>query len=242
MGKVGSTTVASSLIKWGIDCQQIHYLNTKSIDGIERAHISKGLKVPDHVYRSREVLNGDLLSNDDVKVITLVRDPVARNISAFFQNLQKYFPKESLDEIEQDELIETFLKSYSHNVSIDWFDREIKENLHIDVTEEAVDKTKSFFTLKKSNIKLLILKVESTNEEKLESILSFLELNKNHVLTQGNIGSEKSYSKLYRGFKEKIVLPKEYLDKMYNSKLISHLYTSEEILTMRNKWEKTAES
>jgi hypothetical protein len=236
MGKVGSTTIKHTLDYYAISNYQIHYLNEKTLDRIEARHLEKDLKVPLHIRRSKDVLEQGLLEEKPIKVISLVRDPVARNISAFFQNIESYFTKSELQAIDIETLIETFLNEYPHHISINWFEKELQANLDIDVCDIVDDKNQAYFTTKHKNVELLLIKVEASDDEKSKALADFVELPKNFELVSGNIGEDKSYSDIYIRFKDKIKFPKSYLDEMYKSKLIESIYPKDEIERMRKRW------
>jgi hypothetical protein len=237
MGKVGSTTISTTLKSWGIENLQIHYLTEKTINNIEKQHVLRGLKVPNHVIRSRELLSDNILESKNIRMISLIRDPVKRNISAFFQNLGAFFPKVELDNLDTDTLVKTFIDKYSHNISINWFDVEFKKNTGIDLLKCIINNENDTFTIENDNLKLLLIKVEASDEVKVDSLKAFLKVNSKAELVHGNIGSEKSYSSSYSKFKEVIKLPPYYLDSMYSSPLITHFYPREKIAHMRAAWE-----
>ena len=56
------------------------------------------------------------------------------------------------------------------------------------------------------------------------------------TLVKSNIGDDKAYHGLYRGFLEFIVLPDSYIDKMYTSKYVRHFYSEEEIEAFKARW------
>jgi hypothetical protein len=51
-----------------------------------------------------------------------------------------------------------------------------------------------------------------------------------------NVASAKAYSTLYRDFMDAIVLPNEYVKKMYASQFAQHFYTAEEIARFTARW------
>ena len=75
MGKVGSSSIKKTLVKAGFSVKHFHYAAGTSWD---RRNRPKGIF---GVSRLRD-FHG--------KIITLTRDPISRNISAFFQNLQAF--------------------------------------------------------------------------------------------------------------------------------------------------------
>jgi hypothetical protein len=237
MGKVGSAAIRDSLNAIGIINYQVHYLDHKKLENLTNRHEKLGMKIPPHILRSKEVLSGNVLNNRGVKIISLMRDPVARNVSAFFQNLETYFPQTPLSELDSALLIDTFITKYSHRISVDWFKNEFLPVTKIDVCANSVNKTNGCYTFNHENIDVLLIKVEANDEEKVKALKEFLDLPDTFTLLKINIGDEKSYSEKYKEFKSKIKLPKSYLDEMYDSKLICHFYDDDSIAKMRSKWE-----
>lgn len=238
MGKVGSTTIKHTLDAYSIANYQIHYLGSEALSNIERKHQEKGLKVPQHIARSREVHKKKVLFEDEVKVVSLIRDPVSRNVSAFFQNINSYFNSDELKNVSVKTLIDTFLSKYPHEISISWFDKELKTNIGIDICDFEFDKGSPYFVIKNAggNITLILIKVEASDEDKKKALSELLVLPDNFKLVKGNIGEEKSYSEIYQQFKAQIKLPNDYLEKMYGSKVIRNIYDDESIHQMKSKW------
>lgn len=193
-------------------------------------------------------------NNIKFKLITCVRDPIARNISDIFQILkvnQKFlenglafpstfssshkFLKQGMN-IKQ--IQDLFWNDYPyHDLPLFWLDENIKRNLGIDIFSREFPKDKGYLKISQDNIDLLIMKLELSDSLKEEQIAKFIE-NDNFKLIRTNITSQDkfSYSHLYNEFKKKIDIPLDYLEKMYSSKYVNHFYTDNEIELMRNYW------
>ncbi len=236
MGKVGSAAIRDSLTANGIENYQVHYLQNETVQKLKTRHLELGMKIPPHILRSELIIGQGLLSKGDFKIVSLIRDPVARNLSAFFQNIELYYPNGSYKGKSSEELIETFMTKYSHNISINWFDNEFKNTLGIDICDGEFDKSLGNFSFEKSGVKILLLKVESDDLDKTCALKKFLGLGDDFELLKTNIGDDKYYAEQYKAFKNRIKIPEEYLDKMYNSRLITSFYDSESISKMRQKW------
>jgi len=94
MGKVGSSSIYQSLGKSKrFKPYHIHTLNLESINKIKKRSKHKGLKIEKHITDSEFILN-KYFTNETLqkklKIITLVREPISRNIAAYFQNLDVY--------------------------------------------------------------------------------------------------------------------------------------------------------
>jgi len=236
MGKVGSSTVAKSLAKQ-IDnpVLHVHRMSLNNIENVEREHKSVGKIPPDETVG---ILLHKLIikKKKPAKIITLVREPVERNMSAFFQNYERFvgqrYNKDSKD-IEM--LVHQFFESYNHNVPLTWFDIEMKTVLGVDVYQYPFPKDKGYLTINKPPYEVLILKIETDDAVKQEAVRKFLNMDE-FVMTRQNVGGEKEYSKTYSDFKKNIIVPDDYVDKMCKSKYIKHFYDSKEIQEIRQRW------
>ena len=169
-----------------------------------------------------------------MRIVTGVRDPVARNISAFFQNLSSFgFDPHGIDTQDIDTLIASYFRDFNHAEPLDWFDRELKYCTGVDVFNHDLTGDYSIIDSSRSAI---ILKTEAEDSKKEVGIQAFT--GQNIHLTRKNVAEQKLYSSAYEAFLKKIEFPKEYLDKMYFSKYCKHFYSPEELRNFRAKWEK----
>ena len=91
------------------------------------------LGTPWHIRHSLMVKEELLDKGRPVRVITAVRDPVARNISAYFNNLTLSTLKREFNEEELQAMMDQFLDKYSHDIPLVWFDKEMRDVLGLDV-------------------------------------------------------------------------------------------------------------
>lgn len=254
MGKVASNTVYKSLkcLEPLLPVFHTHSLNYKQIEKISKLLIyPKFVGSYEHLIDSLSLLTMlqlDLASTSeqkrDWKIITLVREPIDRNISAFFQNLslEKLFPSFTthgqICEEEVDQAIELFLREYSHHLPLNWLDSEIKEVFGIDTFNNApFDHEKGFQVMEKDNYSVLIIRVEDLNRCCSEAMKDFLNIS-DFNLRQVNVSSNKKYSSIYKEFKKRIHLPDDYISQMYNSKYATHFYSPSEIREFISRWTK----
>jgi hypothetical protein len=220
MGKVGSSSIYQSLSK---------QYNGPVLHNHVFSSTKKGL--------IKRFWNYNIKTKKPLYVISVVREPIGRNVSCFFQNLKKYTgysPKEL--NISTESLIEIFLSDLPHELPLKWFDDNIKKNFDIDVFETPFP-SEGFCTYHHDNVHLLVLKLEINDEVKIAAIKNFLGL-KNFELFNANIGNEKDYASTYKEFKKQLILPDHYIDKMSESKFFTHFYTTKEIEKVKNKWYK----
>ncbi len=169
------------------------------------------------------------------KYITLTRDPVARNMSAFFAGIKKFFPTidKDLPDMTTDDFISVFLDRYPVDGYLTWFDDNIKKFLDIDVYEQNFDPEKGFMIVDN----LLVIRVEDLDVKGIEGIKEFT----GATIKKRRTNRREDWKILgpyYAKTKKECVLPDEFLDKMYSSKYATYFYTTEEIEGFRKQWGK----
>lgn len=184
----------------------------------------------ERIYRSY-VKRGDRL-----RVITLVREPVANNISMFFQVIDHYtgmlFEESKLD---VDSLIRIFLERYMHWRPIVWLDAELKTTLGVDIYRSPFPRDLGYGTISGDRVNILILRHDLDDRTKERVIADFLDLDEFEIV-RSNVASEKNYGRQYEEFMQRIRIPPDLLDQMYNSKYARHFYSSVEIEQLRARW------
>lgn len=249
MGKVGSTSVVRSLkaLDLGMPVYHVHDLTRDTLDRDEKLYKREfaisGLQ-PRHLWESQYLLRQIESRGRRCrwKVVTLVRDPIARNISGFFQTLQSEFgfDYEKAESMRDDDVVEEVIGIFLdrvtwHDYPLTWFDVELKSVFGIDVFASEFPVAKGYKTYEGENADALVLRLENLSDVASEAFREFLEID-GFTLIKGNISSEKGYYALYRKFLDDIVLPESYIDRMYGSKYAQHFYSEEEIRAFRARW------
>lgn len=256
MGKVGSSTVQASLKARYPDrpLYHVHFLNPARVGEIERQrkkwfHTEKhGLLLRPWLY---EFLYEEIRKkNRHWKVITLIRDPVARNISTFFENLEvAAHPRGSRYAVRSDyygfdlevesghlePLMRLFFERLVHDRPLRYFDDEIKYVFGIDVFQSAFARDRGYMIYRGDNVDLLLIRLEDLNHCAAEAFKAFLDID-GFTLIQANLASDKVYAPLYKELKSAIKLPDTYLANMYDSQSTRHFYSDEEIRVLRQRW------
>lgn len=255
MGKVGSSTLVKSL-KHVEDASRlrIHYTHFLSPEGLalyeqlETSAVGGWAKLPGRKKRiltKSRILSNHLYAGEfadrSCKLISLVRDPVATNLSGFFYN-NHWWPEDLVAHCRserqgwQQALLETFLSGYPHQVPEVWFDWELKGVFGIDIFTTLFDQSAGYQIYQAANYPLLLIRLENLQELTVETISGFLGL-KSFKLKRSNVAGEKWYGDLYRKFKASVELPPSYLDQMYGGRAVRHFYSPVEIERFRAKWE-----
>lgn len=229
MGKVGSSSIMTSLEKYGIKAYQIHVMNFpkgKAITPGFKTAIKHGWYVNKKLIKPRYPL----------KIITLVREPIGRNISAYFENLNAIWQANNAHKkVCGKDLIEGFLDKYEHSVPLCWFDREFNEVLGLNVYEHEFPHELGYLNIKTAHYDILILQAELEDKKKEECIANLLEI-EDFSLSRGNVGSKKEYAEQYNDLLKTIILPDEYIHRMLDSKYAKHFFSGEQIEKYKCKW------
>lgn len=170
-----------------------------------------------------------------IRVITLLRNSIERNISKFFHSFEFYSNNKSIKSYSFLEQYDLFLKNVLDIDGISYFDKEFERVLDIDVYKHSFNREKGFQIYKIDNIELLILKSELDNQIKENVIKDFLNL-KNFKIRNMNMARNKYYAKNYAIFKKNIKFSVRLLYYFLNSRYMIHFYTKNERIDLYNKY------
>lgn len=177
------------------------------------------------------------------KIITLVREPIAREISDVFQVIDRYHP----GLLNQDGTINrqaavAFLKKRflafdeSCNYTSTWFDKEIKQVFGIDVYEHPFNHEEGFAVIQHKNCDLLILRLENLDSCFNRAIAAFLGLSYPVGLIPANVGRSKQYADAYQFVLKNLRLPQAVCARIYSAKYARHFYTDAMLEDFTQRW------
>ncbi len=259
MGKVGSKSVQAGLEALDLDrpVYHSHFLSEERTAQTERQR-RKFFRTERYAYLLRPWLNQFLLKmyrNDPEKrtwkLITLTREPVGRNISAFFENLDVVLHDNGTDyEITSDyygieptvvtiddvgRLAELFFTRATHDSPVKFFYREIRDIFGIDVIGSGFPIDKGYQIYKEGRVELLVIRLESLADVVKPAMQEFLGI-EDFELINSNIGAKKVYAPLYDAFKKHVVIDSGYAAKLYDSDYMRTFYSQDEIRDAKDKW------
>jgi len=200
-----------------------------------------GLRMRERFYSER-IHDAYVAPGGALRVITLVRDPVAHNISTFFQVRERYVRDPAARATwNMDEHIAVFLQRYVHTRPLTWFDVEFRPMLGVDIYQRPFSHEQGYATLSCGHIEVLVLRCELEDHVKARAIGAFLGLERFEII-RSNITSAKPYGAHYAEFKRRIIIPERLLEKMYESKYARHFYSDDERARLRARWGPVAAS
>ena len=264
MGKVGSITITETLRSSIMDrnIYHFHILRPKRVAEYEK-HRKKffpnikgkggGLQyVWLCQYIQKRIKHRS--NNEKWKIVTLVRDPIARSISDFFENSTvsriessgQY--RVSSDWYDFDmivnkknigKLFQIFIEKHNFDRNLMYFDLEFKGVLDIDLYDCDFPTSEGFkiCTFKKADV--LILKLEHLNDCAKKAFKKFLNID-NFNLSVQNVGSNKNYAELYRVFQNNAAFSEVFLNEIYSSRMVRHFYSGNEIGRFKKRWSNIA--
>ncbi|MBV7298003.1 putative capsular polysaccharide synthesis family protein [Enterovibrio paralichthyis] len=243
MGKVGSSSIEVSLEQANIPSWHIHtfddneefqmYRNTADVACFFDWPVRTAYKLT-LAHRKRI-----LQKRDHLKIITLVRDPIATVVSRFFQDLHIQFIAGKKNEAihgDMDATLRHLTDAFETQLRLDyftgWFDREIKRQFGVDVLAHVKDPGQSHWRIEQNGCDILLLKCEAINQS-ADVLAGFFDM-PGFTLSSSNEASNKWYSALYQRFKE--TYPFERLFHLYDAPLYRAVYSEEEIARFKQKW------
>ncbi|WP_199454735.1 putative capsular polysaccharide synthesis family protein [Vibrio owensii] len=238
MGKVGSSALEKSIPN------SLHLHDLMSIEAGKqispvRAQLHK--PVTNHVKRilKRAIMVNMLKRKQQVRIISLVREPVGRNISMFFQSLpfwmaDKYLKDDSAVRSERPQLLhEAFEEHVNHQYPLQWFDNEIKALTGIDVFAQPFDQELGYQTYQNRNFSLMVIRIDKLDQSQ-QAISEFLQ--QEVTVVHENQADNKWYSPLIKEFKSSYQPKSEFVEEMLSSTLTRHFFTAPEIEKFKQKY------
>jgi len=243
-GKVGSSSVYDTLKKEST--HQVFHIHNFSKAGIEKSirdHVHSNRKSkPLHLIISKILRKKLTTYTGKLFIISIIREPISREISSFFQNTDQY--KYTLENkkleidinIAQKLLKEKFESDICKELK-DWFDLEIKNNFGIDVFAEKFDYDNKYVISQNNNHHLLLLKMEDLDTVFPIAIKDLLNLDKPLQLQKANVGEDKHYASTYKNIQKNIKFEHKVISQIVNSIFFQSFYLKDKSKVI-DKWSK----
>ncbi|SQD79772.1 putative capsular polysaccharide synthesis family protein [Moritella yayanosii] len=162
-----------------------------------------------------------------IKIISLIREPISRDKSMFFQNIQHWLYKYSEDpstdiRSEGNEyLVDAFYKIYDFDYGLNWYSREFKKFTGIDVYQYEYNVKEGYTIINEGKFEVLIINLANLNE--LNAVITNF-TGQDISQVKGNSGDKKWYSEVYKAFNKGFVIRTEYREKIQNSIFYRHFF------------------
>lgn len=209
MGRVGSTAVFEALRKRKLTVRKIHYMYTNG------EYKKATGNFVDTIKKSSGIFN----------VVSLVRNPLTRNLSAVMN--KTYLAKNPAYE----EVLEDYLHKYNHQWPLIWFDLELNKVFDIDIYSWHFNTEEGYSVYRYGKLNLLVIQNEKINHVARKAFKEWYSLSNFSVPPfNQTVGKRLDYANY---IKAHAVFSPQFLDTVYNSKYVQHFYSKEDIAKMR---------
>lgn len=230
--KVGSSTVYYNLKEKlpFLTVLHVHFLSETWLRSFEKS--GKWL----NNLRSAKSVNSHLEQNKTkrIKIITLVRDPIARDISAVFQSWQTIFDLKRIEELNMEE-IRMHLNNSAFDQTENWFSSEFLEYTGIDILSLPFNKSKGYSIYNIDQYDILCIKTESLNKVMDSALYEFIGV-KNISSKVKNSSKEKEGAELYKEIAGSFKLEKLKIEQIYSTIFMKHFYQDTELEMFKKRW------
>jgi len=252
MAKVGSSTVARSLQQADPEqaVLQVHFLSPEMLCGAGARHVRSkgyfGLPYDWHLGRALGERIEKLDRALQVQVVTLVRDPIAREVSGLFQNPEfastelrdrhgRYDVERTVEFLEN-ALCAADACDYVHN----WFDRELRKTFGIDVFAAPFQKERGWTLLCNERARVLVLRMEDLDRTLGPALVEFLGLDEEPKTASQNVRSERPEGSDYREVVAALRLPHRVCERIYSHRFSRHFYSDAMLADFSQRWSATS--
>jgi len=179
-------------------------------------------------------------------IVSLVRDPIAREVSSIFQD-PRLFAGELCDARGRvdvaralDFLHARFEARDACAYAEQWFDQELAVSFGIDVFDEPFDRDRGYQLLRARRADLLLLRTEDLDRTLPQGVADLL----GFELAPVDRANERERSRdgdVYRRVREAFRLPRERVEQIYAGRLARHFYGKDWIERFVARWSRAAQ-
>ncbi|MGH7443871.1 MAG: putative capsular polysaccharide synthesis family protein [Longimicrobiales bacterium] len=171
-----------------------------------------------------------------VRIVTLVREPIARNVSAYFHILEVLWQRsDAYSALSTEELTRGFLERGRHIVPLEWFDQEFRPVTDLDVYSTPFPAAAGCLRLRAGPHDVLVLRADLDDAAKAQRLAEWLGL-EDFELMRMNEAGRKHYAGTYAAAIRQMRLPPSYVDEMLESRYARHFFSAAELMQLRAQW------
>lgn len=177
-------------------------------------------------------------------IISLAREPVARNLSAFFDESVVAWGEHGAPQTTE-ELTEAFLQRWpdrGHQRPLAWWRGNFEAELGLDVFAHRFPRRKGWAVHEAGGKRVLIIRMDMLTKKLGKALAELYALpGDTWPVVQHRAKGEEKYAhgvgELYVMFLAEVCLPVWYLDRMYGSEYAEHFWFGAELKRFRKRWE-----
>jgi hypothetical protein len=231
MAKTGSSAVVAGLRAAGHrDVFHVHDLDPTFLAHEEAEYRWSGR--PWRIWDAQQLLGRPPTTAAPWRVVSIVRDPIAQSVSAFFQPAVRrgyLHPGATVTS-----LMERFGDRLDH-LPLRWFETHVEPALGIDVYAEPFDLAARHQLVVTPTVRLLLLRCEDLDVAPA-GLAELLGVDAPIRIPRVNVGAEKEYAAAYADFVAAVHPTEAQLERAYGSRPVRHFYAPEEAARLRGSW------
>ncbi|WP_237481368.1 putative capsular polysaccharide synthesis family protein [Lichenibacterium dinghuense] len=232
-GKTGSMALAAALHSAGFpNAIHLHFLGP-------RAMALKGTDPEPMCRLASKVARTVDDPERRFRFVTSIRDPVARILSQAFYTAERHRAETGADIVRDREALIAWWDGRGIARIPDlwgaWFDDTYKATFGFDVREHRFDHARKSLRFASDRLRVLVLRQEDALAAR-EAELGWLVDRDRVAIPFANTSESQGYDATYRPFLASFVAPPHWLDSIYESEVIRHLYTEAERDAFRFRW------
>ena len=238
-GKVGSTAMHAAIASLRkVACLQTHFISPDGIRTARADHANLG-QDPWHLHVGERI--GQELAihpQRPVKIVTSVRDPIARAISNLFENPELTTGHAELETLPMGKLAALAEEQVaaSLNYMETWFDTELAYLLGDNLLNRPFQAASGFCAYPDDRRGLFVVKLESLDDALAAALAEFLGQPKPLRIPMRRSRSNTPDAGLYTQLHARLSLPETLVTKVYSSRLCRHFYSEAEIVRFSKRW------
>ena len=238
--KTASTAVAAALDRTpDIETVKVHFLQPTHFwaGPLQRKVAPNGLLRHRAIEQraSRQLL---LESDRPLRIVSVVRDPIAFNLSNYTYFGRAYWMRtfwRSAPWLGTDRLIEHFLASFPHESPSLWWREEFARTTGIDPIAEGFDAERGWQRYRRGRFDCLVLRADISDEAKLAALREWTGLEVPAVERE-NLNDSQSAPGVYERMKSAIGAHAEYIERMLALPATTAFFTDAQRAMLRARW------
>lgn len=254
MGKVGSSSVHESLRRAAIGTlHKVHYLADEGLATARRRYSEFATRLPVPYEETSEHVRALLRAGSPTirwKVVTLVREPIARDVSAYIQMVDLTNPDlVAGDEPQVGRIARAVAAQFigfdeTTNYTCRWFDDEFRRVFGLDVFSYPFDHARGWQRITQGALDVLVLRLEDLDRVFEEALFEFTGKRVPLIYM-----SSRSPTKLQAAYRQDVyqqVLSRVRISELtcrsvYQSRYARHFYTPAELAAFQDHWSRSTQ-
>lgn len=239
-GKVGSKALLAAVSQVAGDADAVFHTHELNPELVERSRRELHHLAPRKSWYVSRFLSRQLSSavTPPLVVISAVRDPLARNISAFLQDVERHGPSHRPilrpGQVSPDELADQFVRYFPHGIASTWVEDELDAVFGTDFYRTAFPHNDGFQIQRNGQQAVGIVRHDRLGDAGPRMLSELLGAEVSAV-PQTHSSAGKMYGDLYAQIRRRVALPVSIADQLYDTRFARHFFTEDERLHLYQK-------